>query len=65
MLSFENVLDDFIESGKLQIAIIGKGKSIDNINSKRLDEFYVINLNDSEAIYAGDICDSFFYLLWE
>ena len=39
MLSFENILDDFIESGKLQIAIIGKGKSIDNIDSKKLDEF--------------------------
>ena len=60
MLSFENILDDFVESGKLQIAIIGKGKSIDNIDSKKLDEFYVINLNDSEAIYAGDICITYY-----
>jgi len=56
LLNFERILDDFIQSEKKEIAIIGKGQSIDSINSKTLDKFYVININDSEAIYAGDIC---------
>lgn len=60
MLSFEDILDDFVESGKSQIAIIGKGKSIDQVHPKKLDEFYVINLNDSEAIYAGSLCITYY-----
>ncbi|MBD9585050.1 N-acetylneuraminate synthase family protein [Delftia sp. DLF01] len=37
------------------IAIIGKGASIDAINLMILDGMIVINANDSESIYPGDI----------
>jgi N-acetylneuraminate synthase len=38
------------------IVIIGKGQSIDLIDSKKLTNFIVINMNDSELIYPGDLC---------
>ena len=38
------------------IVIIGKGKSVDLIELNDLANFIVINMNDSELIYPGDIC---------
>lgn len=37
------------------IAIIGKGASIDKINLAALEDLIIINANDSESILAGDI----------
>lgn len=37
------------------IAIIGKGASIDKINLSALENFIIINANDSESILTGDI----------
>lgn len=37
------------------IAIIGKGPSVDEIDLSILSNFIVINTNDSEAIFPGDI----------
>lgn len=44
-----------LKSGKDKIAIIGKGDSIKDIDLLSLKDFFVINLNDSEKILAGDI----------
>lgn len=44
------------------IFIIGKGESIFDINLSALKDKIVININDSELIYPGDIC--FFYQKW-
>jgi len=44
-----------LQSGKTKIAIIGKGQSIGDIDTRQLKDFFVINLNDSEKILAGDI----------
>jgi hypothetical protein len=38
------------------IVIIGKGPSIDKINTELLNNFIVLNINDSEAIIPGQIC---------
>lgn len=43
------------KSGKTDLAIIGKGKSIADLNSSLLSNFLIINLNDSEKIIAGEI----------
>ncbi|MBD1393334.1 N-acetylneuraminate synthase family protein [Mucilaginibacter glaciei] len=55
----ENYLDQIknisLKSGKNKIAVIGKGDSIKDINLKQLDDFFIINLNDSEKIIPGDI----------
>lgn len=37
------------------IAIIGKGASIDKINLTALNDLIIINANDSESILAGDV----------
>lgn len=37
------------------IVIIGKGPSIDQIKPESLNDFIVININDSEAIFPGEI----------
>ena len=37
------------------IVIIGKGSSIDKINLSILRNYIVINVNDSEVIFPGDI----------
>lgn len=44
-------------AGKLDrdIVIVGKGPSVDEIDLSVLSNFIVINTNDSEAIYPGDI----------
>jgi N-acetylneuraminate synthase len=52
-------LDDVFElyklSGKQKIAIIGKGPSLDHIDLSCLSDFFVININDSEKAYPGDV----------
>lgn len=42
-------------SNKNKIAIIGKGASLDDINLDHLQDYYVININDSEKSIAGDL----------
>lgn len=55
----ENYLDQikniFLKSGKNKIVIIGKGDSVKEINLEKMNDFFIINLNDSENIIAGDI----------
>lgn len=53
--SFFDVFELFKLSGKKNIAIIGKGSSFDHIDLECLDEFFVININDSEKAYSGDV----------
>ena len=38
------------------IAIIGKGISIDKVDLANLHDFIIINMNDSELLVPGDIC---------
>jgi N-acetylneuraminate synthase len=49
-------------SGKSKIAIVGKGASLDAIDFKKLSDFFVININDSEIVYAGDV--GLYHLPW-
>lgn len=37
------------------IAIIGKGESIDRVDLSKIQDFIIINLNDSELLIPGDI----------
>ena len=53
--SLHDVFELFKLSGKRKIAIVGKGPSLDNIDLSCLSDFFVININDSEKAYAGDI----------
>ncbi|MEL0630485.1 N-acetylneuraminate synthase family protein [Psychromonas aquatilis] len=62
MTNFDTVYSLFKLSGKSKIAVIGKGPSLDNIDLNVLNDFFVININDSEKIYAGDIC--LYHLDW-
>ena len=64
MISFNNILSDFIDSGKSQIAVIGKGKSIDKIDNALLIQniFQVKNkkvnfLNTQDYILAFKLLD--------
>jgi sialic acid synthase SpsE len=43
------------ESNKSKIAIIGKGKSVKDIDLDLLNDFFIININDSEKIIPGDV----------
>lgn len=54
--SLETIYSLFKLSGKSKIAIVGKGPSLDNIDLNVLKDFFVINVNDSEKVYEGDIC---------
>ena len=38
------------------IVIIGKAKTMDFIDSSLLKSFFVVNVNDSETIFSGDLC---------
>lgn len=38
------------------IAIVGKGMSIDKVDLANLQDFIIINMNDSELLVPGDIC---------
>ena len=52
----KNGLLKVIEAKKDQdIVIIGKGPSIDKVRTDLLDDFIVINVNDSEIICPGEI----------
>lgn len=52
----KKVISLFMDSGKKKIAIIGKGPSLDEIERESLDDFFIININDSELIQPGDVC---------
>jgi sialic acid synthase SpsE len=56
----ENYLDRirsiFSESGKNKVAIIGKGDSLSEIELAKLKDFFIITINDSDKILAGDLC---------
>ncbi|ASV56079.1 N-acetylneuraminate synthase [Lelliottia jeotgali] len=52
----QTVSELFKLSGKCNIAIIGKGPSLDEIEKNSLSDYFIININDSERILAGDIC---------
>lgn len=50
-------LENLAENKKAaDIVIIGKGPSIDLINTRCFESSIVINLNDSELIFPGDLC---------
>lgn len=53
--SLNDVYRLFKLSKKERIAIIGKGASVDLIDLNCLESFFVINVNDSERVYAGDL----------
>ncbi|WP_254411877.1 N-acetylneuraminate synthase family protein [Dyadobacter diqingensis] len=44
-----------LKSGKSKIAIIGKGDSIKDVDLSKLEDFFIINLNDSEKIIPGNL----------
>lgn len=52
----KKIVSLFIDSGKKKIAIIGKGPSLDEIGHELLDNFFIININDSELIQPGHVC---------
>ncbi|OAT17491.1 N-acetylneuraminate synthase [Buttiauxella noackiae ATCC 51607] len=52
----EKISTLFLESGKKKIAIIGKGPSLDELKKNALDDFFIININDSERIIDGNVC---------
>lgn len=58
----QKVLDLFRLSGKKEISIIGKGRSFDALTVNRVRNSFIININDSEQIVAGDI--AIFYHDW-
>ncbi|MEH6305217.1 N-acetylneuraminate synthase family protein [Olivibacter sp. CPCC 100613] len=49
------ISDIVLRSGKTKLAIIGKGNSINDVKVAKLKDFFIINLNDSEKIIAGDV----------
>ncbi|MEW6994810.1 N-acetylneuraminate synthase family protein [Colwelliaceae bacterium MEBiC 14330] len=53
--SLTAVFELFKLSGKRKLAIVGKGPSLDAIDLACLNNFFVININDSEKAYSGDI----------
>ncbi|KIP78000.1 MULTISPECIES: N-acetylneuraminate synthase family protein [Vibrio] len=55
MSNITDVLRYFALTGKKKIAIIGKGPSLDNIDLTKLDDFFIVNINDSEKALAGDV----------
>ncbi len=62
MNTIKDVLRFFQLSGKRKIAIVGKGPSLDQIDLSKLADFFVININDSERAFAGDV--GLFHLPW-
>ena len=50
------IFSSFALSGKKKIAIIGKGQSLDKINLDKLNDFFIITINNSEKIIKGDVC---------
>lgn len=51
----KQIKDIVLKSGKTKLAIIGKGKSVNDIDFSLLNDFFIINLNDSEKIFTGDV----------
>jgi N-acetylneuraminate synthase len=47
-----NFFDDAIDK---DICIIGKGRSVDQIDKKVLENCYIINVNDSHKVYQGHV----------
>ena len=43
------------KSGKTKLAVIGKGDSIKDIDLSKLSDFFIVNVNDTEKIIAGDL----------
>ncbi|MEZ9543753.1 N-acetylneuraminate synthase family protein [Vibrio sp. 10N.286.48.C11] len=62
MNAISDILRFFQLSGKRKILIVGKGPSLDNIELSRLDDFFIININDSERALSGDV--GLFHLPW-
>ncbi|MFT5716052.1 MAG: sialic acid synthase SpsE [Oleiphilaceae bacterium] len=62
MAKLHDVFKLFSLSDKSKIAIIGKGASLDSIDLDKLKDFFVININDSEKAYAGDV--GLYHLPW-
>lgn len=52
LIQLKNIL---FESGKKKIAVVGKGDSIDKLSQGVLQDYFVINLNDSEYSVKGDL----------
>ncbi len=52
MNSSTNFFDDAINK---DICIIGKGRSVDQIDKKVLENCYIINVNDSHKVYQGHV----------
>ncbi len=51
----KELLNSIREKENQDIVIIGKGSSVDKIYTELLHNFIVINVNDSEVIYPGEI----------
>ncbi|MUH96842.1 N-acetylneuraminate synthase [Aliivibrio fischeri] len=62
MSNIKDILHYFSLSGKNKIAIIGKGASLDLIDLSKLNDFFIININDSEKALSGDVC--IYHLSW-
>ncbi|WP_417198169.1 N-acetylneuraminate synthase family protein [Bizionia sp.] len=62
MKTINDILKFFKLSGKSKIAVIGKGSSLDKVDLSKLSEFFIININDSEKAYPGDI--GIYHLSW-
>lgn len=60
--SYHQIKDIASKYSTDDIFIIGKGSSIDKVDSEIFEQGIVINLNDSEKIVRGDIC--LFYAPW-
>jgi hypothetical protein len=55
-MTTNNLLDSLSKDHVEGIIIIGKGASVDEISFANASDYIVINTNDSELIYPGDIC---------
>jgi N-acetylneuraminate synthase len=56
MENFSNQIKNiFLKSKTNSVYILGKGSSLGKIDTSRFDDGVVININDSERFYAGDV----------
>ncbi|WP_313420150.1 MULTISPECIES: N-acetylneuraminate synthase family protein [Sphingobacterium] len=64
MENFFNQLKNIVSKSETfdRIVIVGKGSSVKDIDRRTFHNAYVINLNDSERIFPGDLC--IFYSRW-
>ena len=58
MENFFNQLKSIVSaSGTFdRLIILGKGDSVSSIDSSTFENSFIINLNDSEKIFSGDLC---------